>query len=76
MNNEPECRSCGSREPLAFTGRRWLCHQCWAENMGEAWPATRIGAHTMDNEHGYGLVEVGLFLLLLAIALVLIVHYA
>jgi Flp pilus assembly pilin Flp len=29
----------------------------------------------MKNEHGYGLVEVGLFLVLLAVAAVIAVHY-
>jgi hypothetical protein len=30
----------------------------------------------MKNEHGYGLVEVGLFLLLIVVAVILLVHYA
>jgi ribosomal protein L37AE/L43A len=29
------CAQCGSHEPMRFTGRRWLCRQCWAENLGQ-----------------------------------------
>jgi hypothetical protein len=53
------CGYCGAHGPVAFTGRRWLCHQCWAENLGEPFPDAdrRIGSETTSQSYLAGLTN-------------------